>query len=74
MAPILHDGALVEDSIVMDSCKIRSRARIRRAIVDRYNEIAARETIGFDAKRDAERYFLDGSGIVAVPRGRVSPT
>lgn len=68
------DRAIVEDSIIMDSCKIRSHARLRRVIVDRYNEIAARETIGFDAKRDAERYFLDASGIVAVPRGRVSPT
>ena len=70
----IHDGAVIEDSIIMDFCKIRANARIRRAIVDRFNDIPMREAIGFDAKRDAERYFVDPSGLVAVPRGKTRIT
>lgn len=66
----IHEGAVIEDSILMDFCKVRANARIKRAIVDRFNDIPMRETIGFDPKRDAERYFVDPSGLVAVARGK----
>lgn len=66
----VHDGTVIEDSILMDFCKVRSDCKIKRAIVDRFNDLPMRETIGFDPKRDAERFFLDGSGIVVVPRGK----
>jgi glucose-1-phosphate adenylyltransferase len=69
----VHDGAVIEDSIVMDFCKVRSEVRIRRAIVDRFNEIAAKDTIGHSHARDAESRFVDSSGIVAVPRGQTLP-
>ncbi|MBI4424957.1 MAG: glucose-1-phosphate adenylyltransferase [Elusimicrobia bacterium] len=66
----VHDGAVIEDSIVMDFCKIRADVKLKRVIVDRFNEVGLRETIGVDAAQDAKRYFVDGSGIVAVPRGK----
>ena len=66
----VHDGAVIEDSIVMDFCKVRADAKLKRAIVDRFNEISLRETIGYDSALDAEHYFLDSSGIVVVPRGK----
>jgi len=65
----LHDGAVIEDSIIMDHCKIRSGARLSRVIVDRFNEIAARETIGANPAKDAHKYFIDSSGLTVVPRG-----
>ena len=68
----IHDGALVEDSIVMDFCKIRAEAKLKRAILDRFNEIPARATLGHDPVKDAEKYFVDASGIVVVPRGRTA--
>ncbi len=69
----IHDGAVIEDSIVMDFCKVRAEAKLRRVVVDRFNEIAAHETIGFNAAKDAQRYSVDDSGIVVVPRGKTLP-
>ena len=66
----VHDGAVIEDSIINDFCKIRADAKLKRVIVDRFNDVPIRETIGHDAERDAKNYFLDGSGIVVVPRGK----
>lgn len=66
----VHEGAVIEDSIVMDFCRVRAGARMRRAIVDRFNEIPARDSIGFDPERDARRHFADASGIVVVSRGQ----
>jgi glucose-1-phosphate adenylyltransferase len=69
----VHDGAVIEDSIVMDFCKVRADAQLRRAIVDRFNEIPAKAKIGFDREEDAKRYFVDATGIVVVPRGQTVP-
>lgn len=65
----IHDGAVIEDSIIMDFCKVRSEAHLKRVIVDRFNEIPAKLKLGFNAEEDAKRYFVDPSGIVIVPRG-----
>lgn len=70
----VHDGAVIEDSIIMDFCKVRTDARLKRVIVDRFNEIAAGESIGFNPTKESQRYTVDGSGIVVVPRGQTTPT
>ena len=67
-------GAVVEESIVMDQTIIGVDARLRRVIVDRYNVIEDAAAIGFDALRDAQRYNLDPSGIVLLPRGQTRYT
>lgn len=69
----VHDGAVIEDSVVMDFCKVRADAHLRRAVVDRFNEIPAKLKIGFDKEEDAKRYFVDSAGIVLIPRGRTAP-
>ncbi|MBI5631481.1 MAG: glucose-1-phosphate adenylyltransferase [Elusimicrobia bacterium] len=69
----VHDGAVIEDSIIMDFCKVRAEARLRRVIVDRFNDIPSRETIGHNPSKDAQRYFVDPSGLVVVPRGKTLP-
>lgn len=66
----IHEGAVIEDSIIMDFCKVRANARLKKVVVDRFNEIPAKETIGHSAEQDAKKYFVDASGIVVVPRGR----
>ncbi|MDE2490836.1 MAG: glucose-1-phosphate adenylyltransferase [Elusimicrobia bacterium] len=70
----VHDGAVIEDSIVMDFCKIRADAKLRRTIVDRYNEVPARIKLGYDRDEDARRFFVDPSGVVVVPRGVTAPS
>ena len=65
----VNEGALIEDSIVMDHTTVGKGARLKRAIVDRFNIIPADSEIGVDPVIDRRRHFVDPSGIVVVPRG-----
>jgi glucose-1-phosphate adenylyltransferase len=59
----------IEDSVIMDYVTLRRGSRLRRVIVDRYNEIAAGEAIGFDARCDAQRFHVSEAGVTVVPKG-----
>jgi glucose-1-phosphate adenylyltransferase len=65
----VNEGAVIEDSIVMDFTSVGKGAHLRRAIVDRYNIISAGQQMGLDAAADREHYRVDPSGLVVVPRG-----
>ena len=65
----VNEGAVIEDSIVMDHTTVGKGARLRRVIVDRFNIIPADSEIGVDAAMDRRRHFVDPSGLVVVPRG-----
>ncbi|MBI1846349.1 MAG: glucose-1-phosphate adenylyltransferase [Candidatus Rokubacteria bacterium] len=65
----VNEGAVIEDSIIMDSTTVGKNARVRRAIVDRFNIIPADAEIGFDPRSDRRRYHVDPSGLVVLPRG-----
>lgn len=66
----VHDDAVIEDSIIMDFCKVRAGAKLKRVVVDRFNEIPAGEMIGHDPKKDEQKYHVDKSGIVVLQRGK----
>ena len=68
----VHAGALVEDSIIMDSCDVGRRSKIRRAILDKNVKVAEDTVIGYDPVADAARYFRTESGIVVLS-GERSP-
>ena len=59
----------LEDCIIMDYTIIRRGARLKRVIVDRHNEIAPHNYIGFDAAADRARYHMSKGGIVVLSRG-----
>jgi glucose-1-phosphate adenylyltransferase len=66
----IHDGADIEESIIMDHSTIGQGARLRRAIIDRFNVIEAGETVGYDRAADARgHYHVDSSGLVVRARG-----
>jgi glucose-1-phosphate adenylyltransferase len=65
----VNEGAVIEDSIVMDHTTVGKGARLRRTIVDRFNIIPADAEVGLDAEADRRRYHVDPSGLVVVPRG-----
>jgi glucose-1-phosphate adenylyltransferase len=65
----IEPGAVVEESVVMDYTVVGRGAHLRRVIADRYNVVAAGEAVGIDHLRDAQRYQVDGSGVVVLPRG-----
>lgn len=60
----------LEDCIIMDYVHIRRGARLRRVIVDRYNDIRRDTHIGYDPDKDREKYAVSPSGIVVVPKTR----
>ena len=65
----VNEGAVIEDSIIMDHTTVGKGARIRRSIIDRYNIVPSDTEIGYDAEEDRRRYHVDRVGIVVVPRG-----
>jgi glucose-1-phosphate adenylyltransferase len=61
--------ALIEESILIGDVIIEEGAKIRRAIIDRYNVIKREDSIGYDLEKDRKRFYVDqDSGIVVVPR------
>jgi glucose-1-phosphate adenylyltransferase len=62
----VHSGAVVEDSVLFDSCDIGRGARVRRAILDKNVQVPENATIGFDYERDRQFHHVTESGIVVV--------
>ena len=67
---LIEEDVEIDECIVMDYTIIRRGARLKRAIVDRYNLIEADNCIGYDRQADAARYTVTDSGIVVVPKGK----
>ena len=67
---IVHDGVELEGCVIMDNCEIKAGAKLKKVIIDRFNTIPARQTIGFDQEADAQCYYIDPSGIVVLQRGK----
>ena len=65
----VNEGAVIEDSIVMDHTTVGKGARLRRAIIDRFNIVPADTEIGVDPEQDRRRFHVEPSGLVVVPRG-----
>jgi glucose-1-phosphate adenylyltransferase len=53
----------------MDHTTVGKGARVRRAVIDRFNIVPADTEIGLDPAADRRRYHVDPSGLVVVPRG-----
>lgn len=70
---IVEEDVEIEDCVIMDYTIIRRGARLKRVIVDRYNDIAANSQIGFDAVVDRARYTVSDGGVVVIPKGREVP-
>ncbi|MBI4562258.1 MAG: glucose-1-phosphate adenylyltransferase, partial [Candidatus Rokubacteria bacterium] len=65
----VNEEAVVEDSIIMDFASVGKGAHLHRAIVDRFNIIGAGQEIGLNPDADRQRYHVDPSGLVVIPRG-----
>ncbi len=65
----VDEEADVEGSIVFRGARIGKRAKVRRAIVDKWARIEDGEEIGYDLEKDRERFSVTDSGIVIVPWG-----
>ena len=65
----VHGHAHVEQSVIMNGCRISRHARVRRAILDKNVVVPEGEYIGWDLGRDRQRFTLSEDGIVVVPKG-----
>ena len=64
------EGAVLEGCVIMDNCEIKAGAKIKKVIMDRFNTIAPKQTIGYNLEADAQKYYIDPSGIIVIPRGK----
>ncbi|HSE96161.1 MAG TPA: glucose-1-phosphate adenylyltransferase [Methylomirabilota bacterium] len=68
-AVAVEEGAMIEDSVVMDFTVVGKGAHLRRTIVDRFNVVTPGQDVGLDLEADRRRYHVDPAGIVVIPRG-----
>ena len=68
---LIEDDVVLDRCVVMDHCVVRRGARLRNAIVDRYNTIAAGVRIGYEPDADRARYHVTEAGVTVVPMGAV---
>lgn len=62
----VEDGAIVEASILFHGVRVGAGAHLRNCIVEKDVRIAPGDRIGFDARRDRERFEVSPDGIVVV--------
>jgi len=69
---LINPGAVLEECIVGQGVVIGEGCKLRRVILDAYNNIPPNTVIGYNADVDAERWHRDReSGIVVVPMQRL---
>ena len=64
------DEAVVEDCLLFEGVNVGNGARIKNCIVDKFVKIPAGEEIGYDAKKDAERFRISENGVVVLQKGQ----
>ncbi len=65
----IEGGAVVENSVLLNRVEVGAGAVIRRAVIDKDVIVPAGATIGVDAERDAARFTVTDSGLVAIAKG-----
>lgn len=72
---MIEEDVHIENCIIMDHVVIRRGARLRRAIIDRFNEVPAGARIGYDVVADRQAGFhVTESGIAVMARGDAGRT
>jgi glucose-1-phosphate adenylyltransferase len=62
----VEDGAIVEASILFHGVTVGAGAHLHNCIVEKDVRIAPGDQIGFDARRDRERFEVSPNGIVVI--------
>jgi glucose-1-phosphate adenylyltransferase len=65
----IQSWATVEESVIMDDVVVESNCKIRKAIIDKHNVIPSNTKIGYNPKKDRNRFTVTPRGIVVVPKG-----
>jgi glucose-1-phosphate adenylyltransferase len=63
---LVRSWALVEESVIMENVVIGRRSRIKKAIIAEGVHIPPDTEIGYDPKKDRERFTITPRGITVV--------
>lgn len=59
----------IEDSVLFENVEVGRRALLRKVVVEKGVKIPVDAVIGFDLKKDAERFTVTEKGVVVIPKG-----
>jgi glucose-1-phosphate adenylyltransferase len=65
----IQSWATVEESVIMDDVVVERNCKIKKAIIDKHNVIPSNTKIGYNPKKDRNRFTVTPRGIVVVPKG-----
>lgn len=65
----IDSGTSIKESVLLGDVKIGKNCRIKKAIIDKYVEIAPGVVIGEDIEHDKEFFTVSKDGVVVVPKG-----
>jgi glucose-1-phosphate adenylyltransferase len=68
----VHSYSLVEESVIMTNVEIGRNCRIKKAIIDKNNNIPPGTSIGYDPTEDRKKFTVTPRGIVVVEKGSFS--
>jgi glucose-1-phosphate adenylyltransferase len=66
---VIRSWATVDESVILDGVTVGRHCKIKKAIVDKYNDIPPHTKIGYNPKEDRKRFAITPRGIVVVPKG-----
>ncbi|MFQ5455045.1 MAG: glucose-1-phosphate adenylyltransferase [Nitrospirota bacterium] len=64
----INSYADIRESILMENVEIGRYSRIKNTIIDKDTEIPPDTEIGYDQKKDRDRFYVTPSGVVVVTR------
>jgi glucose-1-phosphate adenylyltransferase len=68
----VRSWSTVDESVILDGVVVGRHCKIKKAIVDKENDIPQGTTIGWDPSEDRKRFPVTPRGIVVVPKGYYS--
>jgi len=66
---VVHEGAVVEESVLLHDVEVGPSAVVRRAIIDKNVVVPEDGRIGVDGELDAERFVVSEGGVVVIGKG-----
>ncbi|MFZ2015224.1 MAG: glucose-1-phosphate adenylyltransferase [Nocardioides sp.] len=69
----VEQGAVVEDSVIMNGVRIGARAVVRNAILDKEVVVPPGAEIGVDLELDEKRGFMVEDGLTVLGKGQAFP-
>ncbi len=63
----IHNGSLVEESVLMGGVQVGKHVQLRRTIVEESTVIPDGAMLGYDLAKDRQRFKVTENGIVVVP-------